>query len=186
MGAERIRAGLAERMLCGGAEVREPYIWAGFDAMRVLSRKHNDTPEARLAADECQRGRLHPRSRRGGALLESLDAAQARGARIHAEVLGAATNCGGHRGGGSMTAPNPEGVRRCIRRRSRTRRSIPLKSMRSAGTSPQPVPIRARSLRGPRRSVAGPRSFPWITSTKSLDRPRARRRRSDRIRRLRC
>ena len=31
------------------------------------------------------------------------------------EVLGVAVNCGGHRGGGSMTAPNPESVERCIR-----------------------------------------------------------------------
>ena len=48
-------------------------------------------------------------------LLESLESAQRRGAGIHAEVLGAALNCGGHRGGGSMTAPNPESVQRCIR-----------------------------------------------------------------------
>jgi 3-oxoacyl-(acyl-carrier-protein) synthase len=48
-------------------------------------------------------------------LLESLESARERGATIHAEVLGQALNCGGHRMGGSMTAPNPEGVRRCIR-----------------------------------------------------------------------
>ncbi len=38
----------------------------------------------------------------------------ARGAHIYAEVLGGATNSGGQRGGGSMTAPNPEGVIRCV------------------------------------------------------------------------
>ena len=38
----------------------------------------------------------------------------ARGARIWAEVGGSGVNCGGHRMGGSMTAPNPESVRRCI------------------------------------------------------------------------
>lgn len=47
-------------------------------------------------------------------MLESLASAQARGARIYAEVLGGYVNCGGHRMGGSMTAPNPSSVRRCI------------------------------------------------------------------------
>ena len=45
MGLERIRAGLAEKMLCGGAEAGSHYIWSGFDAMRVLCRKFNDEPE---------------------------------------------------------------------------------------------------------------------------------------------
>ena len=45
MGLERIRAGRAERMLCGGAEAASHYIWAGFDAMRVLNRNSNDAPE---------------------------------------------------------------------------------------------------------------------------------------------
>jgi 3-oxoacyl-(acyl-carrier-protein) synthase len=48
-------------------------------------------------------------------MLESLASARARGARIYAEVIGAAANCGGQRNGGSMTLPNPEGVRRAIR-----------------------------------------------------------------------
>ena len=42
MGMERIRTGLAKRMLCGGAEAASHYIWAGFDAMRVLNRGSND------------------------------------------------------------------------------------------------------------------------------------------------
>ena len=44
-GALRIRNGLAKRMLCGGAEGTSHYIWAGFDAMRVLCRTFNDAPE---------------------------------------------------------------------------------------------------------------------------------------------
>jgi 3-oxoacyl-(acyl-carrier-protein) synthase len=45
IGLERIRHGQAKRMLCGGAEGDSHYIWAGFDAMRVLCRTHNETPE---------------------------------------------------------------------------------------------------------------------------------------------
>src|SRR5262249_35577672 len=43
-GLERIRGGRAERMLCGGSEGASHYIWAGFDAMRVLCRTSNHAP----------------------------------------------------------------------------------------------------------------------------------------------
>jgi 3-oxoacyl-(acyl-carrier-protein) synthase len=55
-----------------------------------------------------------PGSGAGVVMLENLDTARARGARIYAEVLGGFVNSGGHRMGGSMTAPNATGVRRCI------------------------------------------------------------------------
>ena len=48
-------------------------------------------------------------------MLENLESALDRGARIYAEILGGSVNCGGHRMGGSMTAPNPTAVQRCIR-----------------------------------------------------------------------
>lgn len=114
-GLERIRAGRAERMLCGGTEGATHYIWAGFDSMRVLCRKFNDDPASAsrpMSASACG---FIPGSGAGVLHLESLESAQERGARIYAEVLGGALNCGGHRNGGSMTAPNPESVRRCIR-----------------------------------------------------------------------
>lgn len=114
-GFRRIQAGRARRMLCGGSEADSHYIWAGFDSMRVLCRAFNEEPEAAsrpLSASACG---FVPGSGAGMLLLEDLESARERGARIYAEVLGGALNCGGHRNGGSMTAPNPEGVRRCIR-----------------------------------------------------------------------
>lgn len=111
----RIRHGLAERMLVGGSESHSPYVWAGFDAMRVMSRSHNDAPERASRPMSASAGGFVPGSGAGVLLLESLESALARGARIYAEVAGAAVNCGGHRQGGSMTAPNPNAVRRCIR-----------------------------------------------------------------------
>lgn len=113
-GAARIRAGLAERMLCGGSEGDSHYIWAGFDGMRVLSRRFNDAPEKASRPLSESAGGFVPAAGAAVLHLESLESAEKRGARIHAEILGGALNCGGHRGGGSMTAPNPEGVRRCI------------------------------------------------------------------------
>jgi 3-oxoacyl-(acyl-carrier-protein) synthase len=114
LGAQRIRAGHARRMLCGGAEGASHYIWAGFDAMRVLCRTSNDSPERASRPMSASAAGFVPAAGAGVLLLESLESARERGATIHAELLGTAVNCGGHRGGGSMTAPNPESVRRCI------------------------------------------------------------------------
>ncbi len=114
-GATRIRQGLAERMLCGGSEGSSEYSWAGFDAMRVLSRCFNDEPERASRPMSASAAGFVPGAGSGVLHLESLESATGRGARIYAELLGGTVNCGGHRGGGSMTAPNPDGVRRCIR-----------------------------------------------------------------------
>jgi 3-oxoacyl-(acyl-carrier-protein) synthase len=115
MGAERIRNGLASRMLCGGAEAASHYIWAGFDSMRVLCRSFNEEPSKASRPLSASAAGFVPGAGAGILMLEEAETAQARGAKIYAEVSGAGVNCGGHRGGGSMTSPNPESVRRCIR-----------------------------------------------------------------------
>jgi 3-oxoacyl-(acyl-carrier-protein) synthase len=164
----RIRIGLAKRMIAGGSEGATPYIWGGFDSMRVICRKFNDNPTAGsrpLSASACG---FVPGS--GGAmlLLEDMETAIARGARIYAEVIGGAVNSGGQRMGGSMTAPNPEGVRKCIRA-----------AVADAGINPAQVdainghltatyadPIEVKNW-----AVAlerTPDNFPYINSTKSL------------------
>jgi len=114
-GYTRIAEGRAERMLCGGTEGSSQYAWGGFDSMRVLCRKFNDEPERASRPMSATAAGFVPGSGAGILHLESLESAEARGARIYAEILGGALNCGGHRNGGSMTAPNPESVVRCIR-----------------------------------------------------------------------
>jgi 3-oxoacyl-(acyl-carrier-protein) synthase len=167
-GTWRIRAGRAERMLCGGAEVPSPYIWAGFDAMRVLCRKFNDQPEKASRPMSASAGGFIPGCGAGVLVLESLDSALARGARIRAEVLGVATNCGGHRGGGSMTAPNPAGVVRCIQAALADAGLEPRQvdaisgHLTATGADPKEVASWSRAL------GRGPADFPVITSTKSL------------------
>lgn len=111
---QRIRFGLAGKMLAGGAESSSPYIWAGFDSMRVLSSTFNDQPERASRPMSQSAAGFVPGSGGGVLLLESLDSALYRNARIYAEVLSAAVNCGGQRMGGSMTAPNGYSVKRCI------------------------------------------------------------------------
>ena len=110
----KVRAGRAARVIAGGAEGSSHYIWAGFDAMRVLARQWNDRPEAASRPMSATAGGFVPSSGAGLLMVESLSSARARGARIYAEILGGHVNCGGQRGGGSMTAPNPEGAKRCV------------------------------------------------------------------------
>jgi 3-oxoacyl-(acyl-carrier-protein) synthase len=115
MGADRIRVGKAKRMVVGGAEGASEYSWAGFDAMRVLCRKFNDQPARASRPLSASAGGFVPGSGAGILVLEDLESAKARGARIYAEVLGSALNSGGMRKGGSMTAPSGYSVQRCVR-----------------------------------------------------------------------
>ena len=103
----RIREGRAKRMIAGGSEGHSKDIWAGFDAMKVLNRASNEEPTRASRPMSASAAGFIPGSGAGVLLLESLESAVARGARIYAEVLGGFVNCGGHRMGGSMTAPNP-------------------------------------------------------------------------------
>lgn len=114
MSYQRIQAGLATRMLAGGAEAKNIYNWAGFDAMRVLSSKFNDDPQKASRPMSASAGGFVPAAGAGVLLLEELESAQKRGATIYAEIIGSALNSGGHRNGGSMTAPNPISVQRAI------------------------------------------------------------------------
>ena len=111
-----IREGRAARVLAGGCEGYSPYIWAGFDAMRVLCRNSNQTPDRASRPMSASAAGFVPAAGAGAVMLESLPSALARGAKIYAEVAGAAATCGGQRNGGTMTFGNPEGVRRCIHR----------------------------------------------------------------------
>jgi 3-oxoacyl-(acyl-carrier-protein) synthase len=113
----RIREGRAVRMLAGGSEGgRSKFAWAGADALKVLSREFNDAPEKASRPMSASAGGFVPAAGAGVLLLESLTSARARGARIYAEVLGGHVNCGARRRAGTTpSAPNPEGVRRCIR-----------------------------------------------------------------------
>ena len=114
MGLEYIQNGLAKRMLVGSGEYIDTYIFGTFDSMRVLSRKFNDQPERASRPMSASAAGFVPGSGAAALILEDLDFALARGARIYAEVLGGAANSGGQRNGGTMTAPNPTGVMRCI------------------------------------------------------------------------
>jgi 3-oxoacyl-(acyl-carrier-protein) synthase len=114
MAYDRIQAGQAKRILAGSTGDSGPYIWAGFDALRVCSSKYNDNPEQGSRPMSASAAGFVPGSGAGALVIEDLESALERGATIYAEILGGSVNSGGQRGNGSMTAPNSTAVQRCI------------------------------------------------------------------------
>jgi len=164
----KIKSGHAKRMIAGGVESSSPYIWAGFDGMKVLNATSNDAPEKASRPMSASAGGFIPGSGAGFLMLERLDSAVERGARIYAEILGAHVNSGGHRNGGSMTAPNSEGVIRCIREALCMAKIGPHEvdaingHLTATFADPKEIENWSRALE------VKPESFPKINSTKSL------------------
>ena len=114
MAYDRIKSGQAKRILAGSTGDSGPYIWAGFDALRVCSSKYNNAPEQGSRPMSASAAGFVPGSGAGALVIEDLESALERGATIYAEILGGNVNSGGQRGNGSMTAPNSTAVQKCI------------------------------------------------------------------------
>ncbi len=105
-GYELIRAGVIDAMLCGGAEEMH-FTHAGvFQIMFVTSRGYNDRPGESPRPFDAKRDGLVVGEGAGTLVLESYERASARGARIHAEILGYGTNCDGTH----VTSPSIDGM----------------------------------------------------------------------------
>lgn len=115
MGYERIKSGKAKRALTGSCSDSGPYVWGGFDALRILPSQFNDQPHLASKPLDANACGFVPSSGAGAILLEDYESAKQRGATIYAEIIGGHINSGGQRNGGSMTAPNPLAVQKCIK-----------------------------------------------------------------------
>lgn len=164
----QIRDGRSRRMLAGGVEEDSLYTWGTFDAMRVLAANRNGEPERASRPMSATASGFIPGSGAGILMLESLESAVARGARIYAEILGGQVNCGGQRQGGSMTAPNPIGIQRCIRDALRAAgvRGADVDAINGHLTATKADPHEVRSWQAALEVDAG--ALPWINSTKCL------------------
>lgn len=168
MAYELIKAGKAKRMLAGSTSCGGPYIWGGFDAMKVCTYKHNESPEAGSRPMSESASGFVPGSGAGALLLESLASALSRGVHIYAEIAGGHVNSGGHRGAGSMTAPNSEAVQRCIREAIRdagiSSNDIDAINGHLTATAKDQVEIENWTIALQRKGI----DFPKINSLKSL------------------
>ena len=168
LGFDRVQSGKAIRMLVGSCSDEGPYIWGGFDAMRVITYKHNDSPEQGSRPMSATASGFVPGSGAGALVLESLESALERKATIYAEVLGGALNSGGQRNGGTMTAPNAEAVVRCIKEAIKnsgiTAEAIDTINGHLTATSKDSLEIKNWCKALNRKGV----DFPYINSLKSM------------------
>jgi 3-oxoacyl-[acyl-carrier-protein] synthase II len=107
---EAVRGGAQDLMLAGGAEELGVAAAAIFDIMFATSAGFNDRPGESPRPFDAARDGLVVGEGAGTLVLESLESATARGAAIHAEILGFGTNCDGYH----MTAPHEDGMARVI------------------------------------------------------------------------
>ncbi len=104
-GVEYIRRGVADVVISGGTEaVIKDFAIGGFLAMRALPVNYNENPEAASRPFDLKREGFVFSEGAGAVVLESLDHALSRGARIYAEVVGHASSTDGFH----MAAPDPE------------------------------------------------------------------------------
>ncbi|RVV97286.1 beta-ketoacyl-ACP synthase I [Mesobaculum littorinae] len=109
--AEQIQMGKQDVMFAGGGEELDWTLSCLFDAMGAMSSRFNDTPEKASRAFDADRDGFVIAGGGGMLVLEELERAKARGAKIYAEVTGYAATSDGH----DMVAPSGEGGERAMR-----------------------------------------------------------------------
>jgi 3-oxoacyl-[acyl-carrier-protein] synthase-1 len=160
--AEQIMMGKQDVMFAGGAEELDWTLSCLFDAMGAMSSKYNDTPTKASRAFDADRDGFVIAGGGGIVVLESLDHALARGAKIYAEVTGFAATSDGH----DMVAPSGEGGERAMRL---ALQSLPegrkVSYINAHGTS---TPVGDVGEVQAVRRVFGEGQTPPISSTKSM------------------
>lgn len=160
--SEQIMMGKQDVMFAGGGEELDWTLSCLFDAMGAMSSKYNDTPERASRAFDANRDGFVIAGGGGMVVLESLDHARARGAKIYAEVTGFAATSDGH----DMVAPSGEGGERAMRLALDT---IPegrkVSYINAHGTS---TPVGDVGEVEAVRRVFGAGTTPPISSTKSM------------------
>jgi 3-oxoacyl-[acyl-carrier-protein] synthase-1 len=160
--AEQIMLGKQDVMFAGGGEELDWTLSCLFDAMGAMSSKFNDTPEKASRAFDADRDGFVIAGGGGIVVLESLEHALARGAKIYGEVTGFAATSDGH----DMVAPSGEGGERAMRLALST---LPegrkVGYINAHGTS---TPVGDVGEVEAVRRVFGEGSTPLISSTKSM------------------
>ncbi|NDR59516.1 beta-ketoacyl-ACP synthase I [Aliiruegeria sabulilitoris] len=160
--SEQIMMGKQDVMFAGGGEELDWTLSCLFDAMGAMSSKYNDAPETASRAFDATRDGFVIGGGGGIVVLEELEHAKARGAKIYAEVTGFAATSDGH----DMVAPSGEGGERAMRLALET---IPdghnVSYINAHGTS---TPVGDVGEIEAVRRVFGEGSTPPVSSTKSM------------------
>ncbi len=160
--AELIQWGKQDVMFAGGGEELDWTLSVLFDAMGAMSSNYNDTPERAARAYDANRDGFVISGGGGIVVLEELEHAKARGAKIYAEVTG----YGATSDGADMVAPSGEGAVRCMRQALSTVET-PVTYINTHGTS---TPVGDITELDAIRKVFDPmdQDIPYISATKSM------------------
>lgn len=158
--AELIQLGKQDIVFAGGGEEEHWSLSCLFDAMGALTTKYNDTPETASRPYDANRDGFVISGGAGMVVLEELEHAKARGAKIYAELTGYGATSDGY----DMVAPSGEGAVRCMRQAMATAGG-PIDYINAHGTSTPAGDM--QELKAIRESFAG-QPMPLVSSTKSL------------------
>lgn len=157
--AELIQLGKQDIVFAGGHEDLHWSMSNLFDAMGAMSSKYNDTPESASRAYDANRDGFVIAGGAAVLVMEELEHAKARGAKIYAELVGYGATSDGY----DMVAPSGEGAARCMRQALKTVDGA-VDYINTHGTS---TPVGDSKEVGAIREVFGDK-IPFISSTKSL------------------
>ncbi|VAW84428.1 3-oxoacyl-[acyl-carrier-protein] synthase, KASI [hydrothermal vent metagenome] len=158
-GSELIQMGKQDIVFAGGGEEVHWTMTLLFDAMGALSSKYNDTPLLASRPYDANRDGFVISGGGGVLVLEELEHAQARGAKIYAELVGYGATSDGY----DMVQPSGEGAERCMQQALSTVK-VPIDYVNAHGTS---TPVGDLKELEAIQSVFGD-SSPLVSSTKSL------------------
>ena len=155
---ELIQLGKQDRIFAGGGEELDWTLSALFDAMPALSSKYNETPEKASRAFDRNRDGFVIAGGGGVLVLEDLETALSRNAKIYAEIVGYGATSDGF----DMVQPSGEGAERCMK--MATKNIDKIDYINAHGTS---TPVGDVAELKAIKNVFGD-SIPFISSTKSL------------------
>lgn len=157
---EMIQLGKQDVVFAGGGEEEHWTLSCLFDAMGALSTKYNDTPEKASRAYDANRDGFVIAGGGGMVVVEELEHALARGAKIYAEIVGYGATSDGY----DMVAPSGEGAVRCMKQAMATTEGK-IDYINSHGTSTPAGDV--QELKAINETFGGD-DCPMIGSTKSL------------------
>lgn len=156
---ELIQLGKQDRVFAGGGEELHWTLGMEFDAMGALSTKYNDTPEKASRTYDKNRDGFVPAGGGGILVVEELETALARGAKIYAEIVGYGATSDGY----DMVAPSGEGAVRCMKMAMRDLEG-PVDYVNTHGTS---TPVGDVKELEAIRDVFGDNT-PYLSATKAM------------------